>query len=55
MRAYIIRRLLLIIPTLWIVSGAVFVMIRMIPGDVIDGIVAEQALLASDACSVING
>jgi len=54
MSAYIIRRLMLIIPTLWIVSVAVFLMIRMIPGDVIDAIVAEQALLASDAGSVIN-
>ena len=54
MRTYVIRRLLLMIPTLWLVSLAVFLMIRLIPGDVIDAIVAEQALLASDAGSVIN-
>jgi len=53
-RAYVIRRLILIIPTLLLVSIAVFLMIRLIPGDVIDAIVAEQALLASDAGSVIN-
>ena len=53
MRTYIIRRLLLIIPTLWIVSLAVFLMIRMIPGDVIDAIIAEQALMAEG--STVSG
>ena len=36
MRAYIIRRLLLIIPTLFILSVLVFLSVRFIPGDVID-------------------
>jgi len=36
MRAYIIRRLLLIIPTLLIVSAIVFGIIRLIPGSAID-------------------
>ena len=36
MRAYIIRRLLLIIPTLFIVTILVFLSLRFIPGDVID-------------------
>ncbi len=36
MRAYIIRRLLLMIPTLLLVSILVFLLIRFIPGDVID-------------------
>ena len=36
MRAYVIRRLLLIIPTLFILSGIVFLLVRFIPGDVID-------------------
>ncbi len=36
MRAYIIRRLLLIIPTLFILSILVFLSVRFIPGDVID-------------------
>ena len=35
MRAYIIRRLLLIIPTLFILSIIVFLSVRFIPGDVI--------------------
>ena len=35
MRAYIIRRLLLIIPTLFILSILVFLSVRFIPGDII--------------------
>ena len=36
MRAYLIRRLLLIIPTLLILSILVFLLVRFIPGDIID-------------------
>ena len=36
MRAYVIRRLLLVIPTLLILSMLVFLLVRFIPGDVID-------------------
>ena len=36
MRAHIIRRLLLVIPTLFILSILVFLSVRFIPGDVID-------------------
>jgi peptide/nickel transport system permease protein len=36
MRAYIIRRILLIIPTLFILSIIVFLSVRFIPGDAID-------------------
>ena len=36
MRAHIIRRLLLIIPTLFILSILVFLSVSFIPGDVID-------------------
>ena len=36
MRAYIIRRVLLIIPTLFILTVLVFLSLRFIPGDVID-------------------
>ena len=43
MRAHIIRRLLLIIPTLFILSVLVFLSVRFIPGDVID---AMQGRLA---------
>jgi len=40
MRTYIIRRLLLIIPTLLLVTFVIFVMVHLIPGDIIDAILA---------------
>ncbi len=42
MRAYMIRRLLLIIPTLFILSILVFLSVRFIPGDIIDSMVAAD-------------
>ena len=39
MRSYIIRRLLLLIPTLFILSILVFLSVRFIPGDVMDAMV----------------
>ena len=44
MRAYIIRRLLLIIPTLFILSILVFLSVRFIPGDTIDAMVMSIGL-----------
>ena len=41
MRAYIIRRLLLIIPTLFILSILVFLSVRFIPGDTIDAMLGK--------------
>ena len=42
MRAYIIRRLFLMIPTLFILTVLVFLVVRFIPGDVIDLMVARN-------------
>ena len=42
MRAYIIRRLLLIIPTLFLLSVLVFFSVRFIPGDVIDAMLGRM-------------
>ena len=42
MRAYLIRRLLLIIPTLFMLTILVFLSVRFIPGDVIDAMVARM-------------
>ena len=42
MRTYIIRRLLLMIPTLFLVSLVVFFLVRLIPGDIVD---AMQAIV----------
>ena len=41
MRAYAIRRLLLIVPTLLLVTMVVFLSVRFIPGDVIDQKISE--------------
>ena len=41
MRDYIIRRLLLVVVTLWLVSLIVFMMLQMIPGDIVDSMIAE--------------
>ena len=48
MRAYIIRRLLLITPTLFILTVLVFLSVRFLPGDVIDSIVGEMIYVAAD-------
>ncbi len=48
MRAYIIRRLLLIIPTLFILTILVFLSVRFIPGDVIDVMVADLVHTGGD-------
>ena len=36
MRAYAVRRLLMVIPTLFLVTVLVFLSVRFLPGDVID-------------------
>jgi len=41
MQAYIIRRLLLVIPTLLLASIIIFLVVRLIPGDVVDAMVAS--------------
>ena len=40
MRAYLIRRLLLLIPTMFILTAIVFLAVRFIPGDIVD-LIAE--------------
>ncbi len=47
MRAYIIRRLLLIVPTLLILSMLVFLSVRFIPGDAIDAMLGRNELMAA--------
>ena len=42
MSAYLTRRLLLLIPTLFLLSILVFFSVRFIPGDVIDLMVARM-------------
>ena len=42
MRSYVIRRLLLLVPTVFIVSLLIFIMIRLIPGSIIDIMVTRM-------------
>jgi len=49
MYAYIIKRILAIIPTLFLISLIVFIIIRLIPGDVIDLMMAEQGSVSWDS------
>ena len=42
MHIYIFRRLLLVIPTLFLASLIIFFIIRLIPGDIIDVIAAQM-------------
>ena len=46
MRSYIIKRLLLAIPTLLLVSTTVFFMIRLIPGNIIDLMMSDQGVVS---------
>ena len=43
MRNYVLKRLLLLFPTLFIVSFIVFSLARLIPGDVVDMMFEDQA------------
>ena len=47
MQAYIIRRLLALVPTLFFASLIVFVTVRMIPGDVIDLMLSQNDIAAA--------
>jgi peptide/nickel transport system permease protein len=46
MRAYMIRRLLALIPTLFFASVIVFATVRMIPGDIIDLMISQNDISA---------
>ncbi len=48
MRTYIIRRVLLLVPTLLILSLIVFLTVRMLPGDVIDAMLTDLQYSAGD-------
>ena len=46
MQAYVVRRLLALIPTLFFASVIVFVTVRLIPGDVIDLMLSQNDIAA---------
>jgi len=55
MRAYIIRRLLLTIPTIVIVSFLIFLMMRLVPGTIVDIMVAQlQYFTEEDVQDIVH-
>ena len=48
MRAYFIRRLLLIVPTLFILSILVFLSVRFLPGDAIDAMLSKVEFIGAE-------
>jgi len=52
MRNYIIRRLLLMIPTLFIVSIVIFLLIRLIPGSIVDAMIGQQEAISGGGIQV---
>jgi len=54
MRAYIIRRLLLIIPTVFVASMMVFFLLRFVPGSAIELIAAQAGGITEDAKAAIE-
>ena len=42
MRAYVVRRLLLAVVTVFLVSIIVFLMVRLIPGNIVDALIGQQ-------------
>ena len=44
MRSYAIRRILLVIPTMLLLTLAVFFMVRLIPGDMVTMMVSAAAI-----------
>ena len=46
MRTYVIRRLLLVVPTIFLVTIIVFLVVRLIPGDVVTAMLAENPDMA---------
>ena len=47
MIGYLVRRILLAIPTLFVMLTAIFVLVRLVPGDAASVILGDQASAAS--------
>ena len=55
MRAYIIKRIALIIPTLFFVSLIVFALVRFVPGSAVDLMAGEMAAMAGVGTEITRG
>ena len=52
MRAYIIRRFLILIPTLFLVTAMVFFLVQLIPGDIIDAMRSKALDVQLDRAAI---
>ena len=52
MRNYIIRRLLILIPTLLLLTFLIFVMVSLIPGDIVDALQARSSEITMDRAAI---
>ena len=55
MRAYLTRRFLLVIPTLFLVTMIVFMLVRFIPGSVLDMMIAEMSATSGEEFKDVEG
>jgi peptide/nickel transport system permease protein len=57
MRAYIIRRILVMIPTIFLVTVVIFFMVRLLPGDLVSAMMSKagDAELDRDLIAVMLG
>ncbi len=52
MRSYIIRRLLILIPTLLLLTFLIFVLVSLVPGDIVDAMQARASEMAMDRAAI---
>ena len=52
MRAYIVRRLLILIPTLFLITFIVFFLVNLIPGDIIDAMRSKALDVQLDRAAI---
>ncbi len=52
MRNYIIRRLLILIPTLFLLTFLIFIMVSLVPGDIVDAMQARSSEMTMDRAAI---
>ena len=52
MRNYIIRRLLILIPTLLLLTFLIFIMVSLVPGDIVDAMQARASEMTMDRAQI---
>ena len=52
MRSYIIRRLLILIPTLFLLTFLIFIMVSFVPGDIVDAMQARSSEMTMDRAAI---